>query len=287
MAAKTGSIDGKQTRHVRMFRDHVLVFPELWLNVLILGPPQDTRGFNYLFARASCKQATCIEDADLVVFTGGPDVDPAYYGETPHERCYLDHERDYADIGKYLACVEQGVPMVGVCRGAQFLAVMNGHKLFQDMDGHQSDHSIWDTQLNQCIDRVSSRHHQCVRPTKGGLDIVAWSNSSTKKWMNATKYIEPKVKNTKLLDVEAFFIRDTGCFGVQGHPEYKGYNAYSKWFLDKIYTLIYCNPDFEWSEGGNGRFRMKPELLAERKFHSPDLGEKQEEILTIVEGAKS
>lgn len=270
VAAKTGSIDNKDRRSIIMFRDHHLVFPELWLRVLILGPPEDTRGFNHLFARASCKQATSLEDADLVVFTGGPDVDPAYYmeeGENPHPSCYVDPERDAADAGKYLACVEQGIPMVGVCRGAQFLAVMNGHKLFQDIDGHQSDHKMYCHRTKKVIERVSSRHHQCVRPGNGtsGLEIIAWSNVSTCKYMTDKLSVEARNNESPLLDVEAFFIRDTCCFGVQGHPEYKGYHAFAQWFLESIYHLIYINPDMSWDKDTQ-RLRMRPEILQERQM---------------------
>lgn len=269
MAAKTGSIDSPQDdrRSVLMFRDHHLVFPELWLRVLVLGPPEDTKGFNYLFARASCKQANSVEDADLVVFTGGPDVDPAYYleeDEEAHPSCYVDPNRDAADIGKYLACVEQGVPMTGVCRGAQFLAVMNKQKLFQDIDGHQSDHNMYCHRTKQMIDRVSSRHHQCVRPGPG-LEILAWSNVSTRKHMNAKQTLEAQRQGSPLLDVEAYFIRDTCCFGVQGHPEYKGYHAFAKWYLESIYHLIYINPDMSWDKDTQ-RLRMRPEILQERQL---------------------
>lgn len=268
MAAKTGSIDGPPDnggRKVRIFRDHVLDYPELWMSVLVVGPPEDTRGFGHLFSRASCRKAQSIDDADLVVFTGGPDVDPALYGETPHDSCYIDVDRDAADIGVYLACLEQGIAMSGVCRGAQFLAVMNGFGLYQDIDGHQSDHAMYDHHGKINLDRVSSKHHQCVRPGQG-MELIAWSNVSSKKYLSPTKFIEAKA--SPLLDVEAYFLRETCCFGVQGHPEYKGYNAFAKWYLEKIYHLIYVNPDFNWE---NERLRMKPDLLMERQITGPTI----------------
>lgn len=284
MAAKTGSIDPKsEDKKVLMFRDHCLVFPELWMNVLVVGPPVDTRGFNHLFARGYCKKANSIEDADLVVFTGGPDVDPSYYGEEPHDSCYLDPERDYADIGMYLACLDAGVAMTGVCRGAQFLAVMNGYKLFQDVDGHQGEHKMWCQRTKTVIDRVSSVHHQSVRPGQG-LEILGWSNVSTIKHLNPKKTIEARNKNAPLLDVEAYFIRDTCCLGVQGHPEYKGYNAFAKWYLETIYNYIYLNPDFDWEEK-TGRLRMRESIREERKFTCATQIE-PDEIITVVEGAK-
>jgi len=58
---------------VSVLRDHLLDYPELWLDVFVAGPPYEERQFAELFARARCKRATTVETADLVVLTGGPD----------------------------------------------------------------------------------------------------------------------------------------------------------------------------------------------------------------------
>ena len=260
MAMKTGD-SVEKTHNVLVFRDDNLMIPDLWLGVHLVGPPEDTKGFPHLFGKAMCHEAKTVEDADLVVFTGGPDVHPAYYGEEKHPSTYVNDERDHSDILVYLQCIEQGIPMVGVCRGAQFLAVMEGYKLYQHVDNHDgTPHDMWDCDLKMMVRGVSSVHHQMVMPGHD-MEIIGMSNVSTEKWKNATKV--SRTQET-FPDVEAYFLRGACIFGVQGHPEYKGFNYYSKWFLDKIYNLIVTNPDCDWDKEKGGHLRVRQSLIDER-----------------------
>ena len=274
VAAKTGSIDRPANSNeigtkVILFRDHTLLFPELWLKVHLIGPPEDTKGFPHLFVRAECSMAENLADADLAVFTGGPDVDPAYYGEKPHSSTYVDDERDYADIAAYMTCLEDGIPMVGVCRGAQFLAVMAGFKLWQDINNHHSDHQMWDNRKKIMLERVSSVHHQAVIAGPG-MEVIGTTGLSTDRWKNNLQS-QIANKDHPFMDVEAYYIRETGAFGVQGHPEYKTYNNYAKWFFETIYECFNVNPDFRWrakGEPSEGKLRMRLDLLEERDLIS-------------------
>jgi len=234
-----------------------------------------------LFARAGCMKAMDPQDADLVVFTGGPDVDPAYYGQKPIASYYGDDNRDDSDLEVYWQCYNEGIPMVGVCRGAQFGAVMGGFKLVQDIDNHQGDHPIWDVVQKRSIDRVSSVHHQAVIPGPG-MDLIAYATMSTKKWLGPESCLEKNKLGLRYPnDCEAFFIRDNCFFGVQGHPEYRGYNAYAKWFLNNINELIVLNADvdFETNEKGELRRRLKKEFIKERDFYNK---EKYEEFISTT-----
>lgn len=274
MPVKRGSFpdnDPKPETKVLIMKDHVLDFPELWLRVCVLGPPEDTRGFSKLFSRARCQKADSIDDADVVVFTGGPDVDPRYYGETPLDGYYWgDEERDHEDIGNYLHCLEEGIPMIGVCRGAQFLAVMYGGKLHQHVEGHQGAHPLWDLSTKARLLNCSSVHHQSVRHGCPGMEIIAIDPSQKKK-LSADS--EGKEIVSKGPTVEAFFIRETCALGVQGHPEYADYPQYSNWFLQKVNTYINENEDLEYSLQ---RKRLKTDrikekvLLEDRKVSIPE-----------------
>lgn len=244
-----------------VFKDHLLKFPELYLQVAIIGPGLDARGFPALFARAFCEGASSLEDADLAVFTGGPDVDPAYYGEEKISNYYGNEERDFEDINAYMTCLEQGIPMLGVCRGAQFLAAMNQYKLVQDLDNHQTDHKIWDVRGHFYLDKVSSLHHQSVIPGPG-MDVLATATESTVKVLNPKIKLEKSKTQANFWspDVEAFFIRSTCCIGIQGHPEYKNYNAFSKWSMELVQEFVNLNEDVDWE---NSRRRLKKEFRDE------------------------
>lgn len=254
-------------RRVTIMRDHDLHYPELYMEIFVEPDPyvrDDEARFAQMFARSRCTRAKSVLESDLVVFAGGSDVDPALYGEMPHETTHFDAKRDGRDMDLYLMCVENGIPMLGVCRGAQFLHVMNGGKLYQDIDKHYGDHKMWDVHNKFFVERVSSVHHQaCIPQNANGFSLLATNGDARNRALNPKSYvIGPRA------DVEAFFYRDTCCIGVQGHPEYAGYNFFTKWVLEQINDLILCSTDIEWRDGQR---RVKMELLEERKHRSPKL----------------
>jgi gamma-glutamyl-gamma-aminobutyrate hydrolase PuuD len=217
----------------------------------------DEARFAQMFARSRCQRADKPEDADLVILAGGSDVNPVLYGEERHNTTFFDDDRDQQDLALYQKCVTLGIPMFGVCRGAQFGWVMAGGKLIQDIDKHYGNHGIYDLNRKQKIDTVSSVHHQaCLATPNIGAEIIATAAHATRRALNPKDSIlGPRS------DIEAYFIRDNMFLGVQGHPEYQGYAAFTNWCLELINEFIICNPDIEWRDG---RRRVKEDLLLER-----------------------
>lgn len=262
----------KPVRTVTLHKDHDLEYPDLYLAIHILPDPSDSKelsNFIKMFSRTGCYKADCIQDADLVVFGGGSDVDPRMYSETKHPMTLFSDDRDNQDMDAYLYCVEQGIPMFGVCRGAQFLHVCNGGKLYQDIDNHYGEHKMWCLKDKLLIERVSSSHHQSCRTNiANGMEILAVASMSDTRWLNADEKEEGKKP-----DIEAYFYRDTGCFGVQGHPEYAGYHKFQIWCLEKINELFMTNPDFSWQ---GSHYRMDPNLIGMRRMD--ETAKKMEEI---------
>jgi len=84
--------------------------------------------------------ADVLESLDGVVFTGGGDVDPASYGATPHPATEPDKARDTAELMLMRAALDLDLPVLGVCRGMQVMAVATGGTLHQhlpDLIGHE------------------------------------------------------------------------------------------------------------------------------------------------------
>ncbi len=246
-------------RRVTFMKDSVLTYPEMWMEVFIAGSPFEERQFAEMFIRSRCRKADTPEQADLIVFSGGPDVDPLLYGEKAHQTTRTDVPRDKRDIELYDLAVKLGIPMLGICRGAQFLAVMNGGKLYQDVDNHYGDHDIWDIKNKTLVRGISSVHHQMVMDdTANGMEIIAFASGKSK-----TRHRNPLDFETgSNRDIEAFWYRDTCSIGIQGHPEYSGYNAFTKWSLDIVNQLVMENPDLEYRDK---KCRMKLELIEQRQ----------------------
>src|ERR671912_90416 len=67
---------------------------------------------------------------DALLLTGGGDVDPAIYGETPHVTFEAaETGRDQYEISLARAAVQRGIPCLAICRGMQVLNVALGGTL--------------------------------------------------------------------------------------------------------------------------------------------------------------
>ncbi len=157
------------------------------------------------------------EDADLVCFTGGADVSPELYGEK-NFASYNQRERDNLERLVYHDCLELDLPMVGICRGGQFLNVMNGGKMFQHVESHAigGTHPIIDLGTGDTI-QVTSTHHQMMRPNYDTAEVLAIANlGGIKQSWDGAKVVTTRDEN----DTEVVWYEDTKSLCFQPHPEY-------------------------------------------------------------------
>lgn len=160
--------------------------------------------------------------ADCIQFTGGEDVNPALYDEVPHPTTFFNRNRDEECINLYNLGL-QGIPMAGICRGGQFLNVMNGGKMFQDCDGH----GIWGThealiQETGVKVQVTSTHHQIMRPSSEAIVLMESERLGTyKEHMGLVlESYWGAIDQVEASDVEAVFYPNTKSLCFQPHPEY-------------------------------------------------------------------
>ena len=159
------------------------------------------------------------DDADLLVFTGGADVTPRLYGDSPHHTTSYDVHRDMAEKAIYDEYVNK-VPMVGICRGGQFLHVMNGGTMWQDVDNHAlgGTHGVRDT-IKGFDYQCTSTHHQMMKGDAPGCIILGVGTESRTTYLAAGEYT--LYNNAKdFEDIEVVWHPDTRCLSFQPHPEY-------------------------------------------------------------------
>lgn len=121
---------------------------------------------------------------DGLIFTGGPDLNPAHYGQPKHEKTRVLHERrDRFDLALFRAAAATDIPLLSICLGCQIANVACGGQLIQHVDDlarataiehYKPDHGAAchevtvepDSRLARIIGRtrfeVNSRHHQVV-----------------------------------------------------------------------------------------------------------------------------
>lgn len=195
-----------------------------------------------LFCQAGAKRAKGYGEADLVVFLGGTDVNPALYGEKPVEEVsYWDTNRDTREQAIYEYCVKNRIAMFGICRGAQFLHVMNGGTLWQHVDGHATgNHIIYDVEEDVTV-LSSSTHHQMMK-YNDEMTLLACTEDPVSSFVKNEEEILD-TEDSCLIEVEACFYDLTKCLCVQGHPEF-GPPEFTSWSLHKLQELMTCNWDF-------------------------------------------
>jgi gamma-glutamyl-gamma-aminobutyrate hydrolase PuuD len=160
-----------------------------------------------------------VEDADLVQFTGGEDVHPHCYDEMVHPETGPNMARDYEEAQVFDLCKYLKIPMAGICRGGQFLNVMNGGKLYQHVDGHATgnNHSMI-TYPSQHVINVTSTHHQMMIPAKHG-DVMAYAFKSTfRETCPKGRILINKEEEHE--DTEVILYKDTKTLCFQPHPEF-------------------------------------------------------------------
>ena len=173
---------------------------------------------------------------DVVVFTGGPDVDPKLYDE-PHNRATVASARkcDLHELSVTRLAKDFGIPMIGICRGAQLLCVANKGKLVQDINNHTGKHMM-QTKDNKSF-LVSSTHHQMMVPV-GDYAVLGWAEEVT-SWEGMPKEFIQTRAGLSGKDMEVVFWPESNSLGVQYHPEYmdkrdEGY----KYFVEIVKDML-------------------------------------------------
>lgn len=115
-----------------------------------------------MFTEEGFKIAPDLQSADIICFGGGSDVTPSLYNQNNISSDNNVH-RDINCVYLYNFARVFKKMCVGICRGGQFLNVMNLGTMIQDYDGHLEDHTmITDT---RDLIKVTSSHHQLMVPT--------------------------------------------------------------------------------------------------------------------------
>jgi putative glutamine amidotransferase len=170
--------------------------------------------------------------AQVLCFTGGADVSPSLYGEDKHPRTSVNAIRDEEEVAIYKFALNRRIPMVGICRGAQFLHIMNGGSLYQDVDNHAiyGTHEAIDILTQEVVD-VTSTHHQMMRNAGEG-EVVCTANLSTRKEYMSDNGV--KKDNNFKEDLEVVWHKSTRCLCFQPHPELEGADSTYLYFKNLL-----------------------------------------------------
>lgn len=192
-----------------------------------------------LFEMCGIDRADNMDEADIVQFIGGADVNPMLYGEQPLSVTSYNVHTDDRDLIGWRAAKDK--IKVGICRGGQFLNVMNGGKLWQDVNNHCGSHWAVDRFTGQRV-MVTSTHHQQFRPAQTAITILTARETTFKK--SAEHVWNLKDNGTAAddffkIDHEVVWYPDTRSLCFQPHPEYpEAYDKCTPYFRDVLWKCI-------------------------------------------------
>lgn len=176
-----------------------------------------------------------VEELDGLLLTGGGDIDPMLYGEEIDGSDEPNWPRDHVEMAQFRRARARGLPILGICRGIQFLNVAMGGGLIQHLpssDAHRDrawkeprSHFVQiegDSALARVLNGeaaedlvvgVNSYHHQALSTAKLAPGLVATGRSLLPE-DEAAGVIEA-VETVGTRSGQEFIL------GVQWHPERK------------------------------------------------------------------
>lgn len=145
----------------------------------------------------AARAGAALDGCDALLLTGGEDMDPAWYGESPSPKLgSVDRERDLFELALFAAARQREIPILGICRGIQVINVALGGTLWQDLPSERQclvDHDAAATRAARThrIDlapgsrvagalgtermMVNSMHHQGIKDLAPQLTATAWA----------------------------------------------------------------------------------------------------------------
>ena len=177
------------------------------------------------------EQRDSLKAPGILVIWGGSDIHPQLYNR-PNQGSFVGNTlstRDQIESSLFSNAVQNNVPIVVVCRGAQLGCALSGGILVQHVGGHFRDHMM--TTSDNKILITPSVHHQMMYPwSVPNHKLLAWSirpRSSFYEGLTADelnqwprKEYKGLVESHQVIEPEVVWFENTKCLAIQGHPEY-------------------------------------------------------------------
>lgn len=170
-----------------------------------------------------------LQEPGILILHGGEDISPSLYN---HGLSHLTRAsstpsyRDTIEVNLAKQAIKLGIPIFGICRGAQLACALAGGSLVQHVDNHASGIHLIKTQDKKDL-HTSSCHHQMMNPWTVEHDLIAWSAPN-----RSNRYIVEGEEDIKMeIEPEIVFFPKIKALAIQGHPE---------WMQEKTPFVQYC-----------------------------------------------
>lgn len=188
------------------------------------------------YTRKNSDVEKAMKGIDAVIFPGGSDISPTLYRNEqpwhgiPEETDYCA-ERDVSDYILMSYCLDNDIPLLGICRGMQMLSVVSGADMIQDIEKYYADRGIDYSDVHRDREMKDLVPHPVKIPDKNSLiyEIVgkdnlegcpSWHHQAVWDVRGTELTVTAWTKTDGLPMIEAVEREDkTFCLGVQFHLE--------------------------------------------------------------------
>ena len=179
------------------------------------------------------KSFVCLNDpndlkpGDVIVVWGGADIHPSLYKKNKSVMSGAWDEpskRDIVEWNMMQAAKELGIPIIGVCRGAQMLCGLAGGYLYQHVNGHGGNHQVKVKNMDPGY-TVNSLHHQMMVPGPAKHELIAWTENRSNVYWDEDRSIMRGEDDAPEVEPEFVYFPDVQGFAIQWHPEMMAANA--------------------------------------------------------------
>jgi putative glutamine amidotransferase len=177
-----------------------------------------------------------LDKDSCVVVWGGADISPSLYNRAVSKETWAEERlshRDAVEWNLMQGAKELGIPIIGICRGAQMLCALAGGFLIQDITNHGSGH--YATTSDGKVLKVSSLHHQMMYPWEVDHELVAQSKHRlSRHYLDVDTHVEVPCEPEFV-----YFPKERGI-AIQWHPEYMDVNCEANNFVkEKVKHYVY------------------------------------------------
>ena len=180
-----------------------------------------------------------LERLDGIIFTGGGDFDPKWFGEAPHPKLgTINAVRDHAELLTAKHAYNRNIPILGICRGAQTIAIaLDGH-IAQDISdktthnhSQEEDRPVTTHEVNVSSDSILSSIYSSLKLKVNSFHHQAVDNPGKRFRTTATSPdgIIEAIESTEHKPI----------MGVQWHPEWLGDDGLPifQWLVNEARTF--------------------------------------------------
>lgn len=161
-----------------------------------------------------------LQDPGILVIWGGEDISPSLYNKPVSSYTGASENLSRRDLIEHTLAaraIELGMPIIGVCRGAQLLCAMAGGHLIQHVNNHGGSHVVRTS--DGVTLKVNSIHHQMMYPFNVEHEMRAWIEHHRSDIHVDVRENGVEFNNKPPIEPEYVYFPKIKGFAIQWHPE--------------------------------------------------------------------